>query len=60
METLEEAFANAPIKFSESERPGAVKFIQRCLTFDPLARPSAKDLLEDPWLQLRPAVPIES
>lgn len=34
----------------EDEIPGAVDFIQKCLTLDPKLRPTAQELLKDDWL----------
>jgi len=35
---------------SEEEAKAAATFLRRCITLDPQARPSAEDLLQDPWL----------
>ncbi|GLB43155.1 putative protein kinase domain containing protein [Lyophyllum shimeji] len=35
---------------SQEDVAGAVSLMRRCLQFNPSARPSAKELLQDPWL----------
>ncbi|KAJ6558290.1 kinase-like domain-containing protein [Mycena capillaripes] len=36
---------------TKSSDESAAQFLRRCLTLDPEARPSASELLEDPWLK---------
>jgi serine/threonine-protein kinase SRPK3 len=37
-------------RLKPEELAPAANFIRRCLTIDPSARPTAKELLEDEWL----------
>ena len=60
VQPLEHALAShhaAPVNAEAAAREEsamALAFIDRCLTLDPSARPSAAELLHDPWLQYEP------
>ena len=41
----------AKLKNKEKWSPEFNDFVSRCLTFDPANRPSAKDLLQHPFIQ---------
>ncbi|KAK7051372.1 hypothetical protein VNI00_004872 [Paramarasmius palmivorus] len=40
----------ASVDLGEEQVQGAVRFLRRCLQLTPEERPSARELLEDPWL----------
>jgi serine/threonine protein kinase len=48
--SIEECIRSYSSVTEEDIGPAAV-FIRRCLTLDPLERPSASELLEDEWLR---------
>ncbi len=48
---LELIIQDAGFEGPEDDRVASCALIRRCLKLNPTDRPSAKDLLEDPWLQ---------
>ena len=48
--TIEKCLDNYKRLKREEVGPAAA-FIRRCLVIDPVARPTAKELLEDEWLR---------
>lgn len=53
--SIEEALGNYTIVPREQVGPAAA-FVRRCLVVDPNNRPSAAELLTDPWLKFPPTI----
>ena len=49
--SVEQALAAAPVILREEDIDGAADLIKQCLRMNPKDHPSAKELLNHPWLK---------